>query len=77
MIQAGDHVVAGVSGGADSVCLFFVLLEYQKRVPFSLKVVHVNHGIREDAAEDAGYVEELCREHEAMQAGRRADHGQP
>ena len=64
MIQAGDHVVAGVSGGADSVCLFFVLLEYQKRVPFSLKVVHVNHGIREDAAEDAGYVEELCREHE-------------
>ena len=46
MIQAGDHVVAGVSGGADSVCLFFVLLEYQKRVPFSLKVVHVNHGIR-------------------------------
>lgn len=61
MLQPGDHVVAGVSGGADSVCLLFLLQEYRKRVPITLQVVHVNHGIREDAGQDAGYVEELCR----------------
>ena len=61
MLQAGDSVVAGISGGADSVCLLFVLLAYRKRVPFSLAVVHVNHGIRQEAHEDEAYVEELCR----------------
>ena len=60
MLQAGDRVVAGVSGGADSVCLLFLLLEWQKEVPMDIAVVHVNHGIRAEAGEDARYVEELC-----------------
>lgn len=63
MLQPGDRVVVGVSGGADSVCLLFVLLEYAKRVPLSLAAAHVNHGIRKEAAADARYVEELCRKH--------------
>lgn len=61
MIAAGDKIIAGVSGGADSLCLLYLLLEYAKRVPLSLGVVHVNHGIRREAKEDAEYVEELCR----------------
>ena len=55
--------MAGVSGGADSVCLLFILLEIRRRIPFSLRVVHVNHGIRADAADDALYVKELCEKH--------------
>ena len=43
MIEAGDRVIAGLSGGADSVCLLFLLWEYQKKVPFSVQAVHVNH----------------------------------
>ena len=46
MIRAGDKVIAGVSGGADSMCLFFVLLDYRRLLPFSLTVVHVEHGVR-------------------------------
>ena len=60
MICRHDIVAAGVSGGADSLCLLFVLLEYQKKVPFELVVVHVNHGIREDARRDARFVREIC-----------------
>ena len=63
MIDPHDCIVLGVSGGADSVCLLFVLLEYAKKIPFELSVVHVDHGLRPDAAEDARYVEELCMEH--------------
>ena len=62
MICPHDHVVLGVSGGADSVCLLFLLLEYAKRVPLQLSIVHVDHGIRSDASQDAEYVEKLCKE---------------
>lgn len=64
MITAGDKIVVGVSGGADSVCLLLLLLEYRKKTSLSLAVVHVNHGIRADAGEDARYVERLCAEWE-------------
>ena len=63
MLQPGDRVVAGVSGGADSVCLLFLLLEWRREFPLDIAVVHVNHGIRPEAGEDARYVEKLCGEH--------------
>ena len=62
LLNMGDHIVVGVSGGADSVCLLFVLLALQKEYDLSLHVVHVNHGIRPEAMEDAAYVEGLCQE---------------
>lgn len=62
LIQEGDLVLAGVSGGADSVCLLFMLLDYRERCAFSLQVVHVEHGIRgAESVEDARFVEALCQ----------------
>lgn len=61
MVQPGDKVILGVSGGADSVCLLFLLLEYRKKTPIELVTVHVNHGLRPDAGADAAYVESVCR----------------
>lgn len=62
LIQEGDLVLAGVSGGADSVCLLFALLEYRKELAFSLQVLHVEHGIRGvQSVEDARFVEQLCK----------------
>ena len=63
MIEEKDTIIAGVSGGADSVCLLFMLLQIREQIPFHLAVVHVNHGIREDAGEDAAYVKELCEKY--------------
>ncbi len=60
MLMPGDTVVAGVSGGADSLCLLFMLKEFSEEMPLQLAVVHVNHGIREEAAEDAAYVKQIC-----------------
>ena len=61
MLQAGDTVVAGISGGADSVCLLFILLKMRERMPLRLTAVHVDHGLREEAAQDAAFTEGLCR----------------
>ena len=60
MIRRDDYVVAGVSGGADSVCLFYMLCALKEKMPITIHVVHVNHKIREDAGADAMYVKELC-----------------
>ena len=61
MIRKGDVVAAGVSGGADSVCLLFVLCALRRRLGFTVKVCHVNHGLRgADADADEQYVRELC-----------------
>lgn len=62
LFAPGDGVVLGVSGGADSVCLLFALYRLRMELEIRLYVVHVNHGIREDAAGDAAYVESLCRQ---------------
>lgn len=65
MIQSGDRVLAGVSGGADSVCLLMVLLELQKRMSFEIQVVHVEHGIRgQESLQDAEYVHKLCEQYQ-------------
>ena len=63
MIEKGDRIVLGVSGGADSISLFFVMLELSKKYNIKIVVVHVNHGIRgEEARQDEEYVQKLCKE---------------
>lgn len=62
MILEGEHVIAGVSGGADSVCLLAVLKELAYRKKFELEALHVNHMLRgSEADSDAAYVKELCK----------------
>ena len=62
MIAPGDTVVTGVSGGADSVCLFLLLCMLKEQMDFQIVVVHVDHGIRKEAKQDAAYVKRLCEE---------------
>ena len=63
MIEEGDHVILGLSGGPDSLSLFHVLNLMQKEEGhFTLSVVHVDHMFRgEDSREDRRFVENLCR----------------
>ncbi len=61
MIGRDDTVVTGVSGGADSVCLLFMLCALRERLGFRVLACHVNHGLRGGAADaDEEYVRSLC-----------------
>ena len=62
LIRRGDRVIAGVSGGADSLVMLDLLCRMREMIPFALCVVHVHHGIRgEEADRDAGIVDTECR----------------
>lgn len=61
MLKKRDVVIVGVSGGADSVCLLFMLKKLQRMYGLKLHVVHINHCLRgEEADEDARFVKALC-----------------
>ena len=61
IFKHGDSVVLGVSGGADSTCLLYVLNDLKEKLDLKLLVVHVNHGIRgEEADRDAMHVKKMC-----------------
>jgi len=61
MLEQGDRIVVGVSGGADSVCLLRILCELRQAFALELYAVHVNHGLRGDEAErDERFTVELC-----------------
>lgn len=60
MIEEGDRVVVGVSGGPDSVCLLYVLDYIRKDLNIKLYIAHIEHGFRGKASiEDAEFVKEL------------------
>ena len=44
MTEKGGHIVAAVSGGADSACLLRVLKSLSGPMDFTLEALHVNHG---------------------------------
>lgn len=62
MIQPGDKIITGVSGGADSMCLLHVLLTLSEALDIRLHVVHVNHLLRKEAEEEAEYVKLVCEQ---------------
>src|ERR1019366_6672623 len=56
----GAHLVLGLSGGMDSVSLLHILAELSVPLRFSLRAVHINHGISPNAADWARFCQQLC-----------------
>lgn len=64
MIESGEGIVVGVSGGPDSMCLLNNLTQINRDEKIDLKfkiyVAHINHMIRKEAEEETAYVQEFC-----------------
>lgn len=61
LIQKGDSIVIGLSGGADSVCLTLILNELKDEFELTLKAVHINHKLRgAESDRDMNFCKELC-----------------
>jgi len=61
MIEYGDAVLVGVSGGPDSVALLYILHHLTNHFSLRLGVAHYNHGLRgDDAHRDEQFVATLA-----------------
>lgn len=62
MCAPGDHVGVAVSGGADSVCLLYILHELAPVLNIRISVAHLNHKLRGEASDaDAAFVRRLAQ----------------
>ena len=75
LIEDGDRVVVGVSGGPDSISLLDILNKFQKNkiLDFEIIVAHVNHQIRAEANDDEEYVRKYCEKNEIKFYAKRID----
>jgi len=62
MLESGDRVIVGVSGGPDSMALLYVLNQIKEEYNLVLKVAHLNHGFRgKEAKKEAQFVEDTAK----------------
>ena len=52
LLERGDRLIVGVSGGIDSMVLLHLLNSCRRALNLSLIVAHVNHGLRPDESEE-------------------------
>ena len=58
---AGRRILVACSGGGDSTALLVFLHAVRESLDLDLAVAHADHGLREEAGDDARFVGELCR----------------
>ena len=60
LLDKNDNIILGVSGGADSVCLLYIMNELKSEYDLDITAVHINHMIRETAGRDEDFTRNLC-----------------
>ncbi len=65
MVKLGDHVICGVSGGADSMALLWGMYLLQEKLGIRISAAHYNHHLRgEESARDEAFVRKFCDRHD-------------
>ena len=64
LIQKGDKILVGFSGGADSTALLLLLWHLKSVIGFSILAAHVNYHLRgKDSIRDEEFIKEFCFQH--------------
>lgn len=75
LIEDGDKIVLGVSGGPDSLAMLTILNEIrnEKLIDFTIFVAHINHMIRDEANEEEEFVRKICEKNKIEFYSKRLD----
>ena len=74
-LKPNSIIIAGISGGPDSIFLLLILLEAQKRLSkLKIIVAHINHCLRSKESEnDAKYVKNIAQTHNLTHHTKKVD----
>ncbi len=77
MLEKGDTVIAGVSGGVDSMVLLHALNRIRENFDLTLVVCHLNHGLRgKESDRDFRFVKKACADLRLRLEGKRLKAGE-
>ncbi|HSJ37485.1 MAG TPA: tRNA lysidine(34) synthetase TilS [Planococcus sp. (in: firmicutes)] len=63
LLESGDHVLLGCSGGIDSMVLLHYLKTHEAVLSITVEAVHINHMLRgEESIEDRLFTENTCKQ---------------
>ena len=60
MLSKNDRVLVGLSGGADSTALLYVMLSLKEKYNLEIACAHINHSLRDTADRDMLFAQKLC-----------------
>jgi tRNA(Ile)-lysidine synthase len=61
MIKGGEHILVGLSGGPDSVCLLSVLQRVREQFKLRMSALYIDHGLRPGETEkETEFCRNLC-----------------
>lgn len=64
MLGSGSRVIIALSGGADSVTLFHVIISLREELGIEVYAAHVNHNLRgQESLRDEAFVKKLCKDY--------------
>lgn len=63
LIDDGQKITLAVSGGADSMYLFYNFMDLKEIMNLDILVCHLNHGVRETAKRDEDFVKNKCKDY--------------
>ena len=61
-----DTIVAGISGGPDSMVLLSLLIKLKKTLDITVICAHVNHNVRKESSEELLFVKDYCDKHNVI-----------
>jgi len=59
LLNPGDTIIIGLSGGPDSMCLLDIILKLN--IKLNIICAHINHNIRKESKEELRFIEEYCK----------------
>ena len=63
LLKDGDIIVAGISGGPDSMTLLYLLKKIREKKDIKIVCSHVNHNVRKESKDEAIFLEDYCKKH--------------